>query len=76
MQDMYRLHIVRDLRAADMRRATNKRQARLAAHAHEARALQARRGAPAPVRRALGRSLIKLGERIAAEPALRPARSR
>jgi hypothetical protein len=70
MHDIYRLHIARDLRAADQRHA------RLAAHAREARALRASGGAPAPVRRALGRSLIKLGERIAAEPAPRPARSR
>ena len=64
------LHIARDYRAVD------ERSARLAAHAREAHELRAQTGAPAPGRRALGRSLIKLGERIAAEPVLRPVRSR
>jgi hypothetical protein len=31
---------------------------------------------PQPVRRAIGRSIIRIGERVAAEPSFRPARSR
>jgi hypothetical protein len=31
---------------------------------------------PRPIRRAIGRSIIRIGERVAAEPAFRPARSR
>ncbi len=69
MHDMFRLHIARDYRANDQR------QARLNARVREARALQASSAAPAPARRVLGRSLIRLGERIAAEPAFRSARS-
>jgi hypothetical protein len=66
--DIYGIEVARDLRASDVR------SARLAAHVREARAMQA--GADrAPIRRALGRSLIRLGERIAAEQVLRPARS-
>jgi hypothetical protein len=67
MHGLLQLHIARDLHADD------RRHARLAAHAREARALRA--DASSPARRAIGRSLIKLGERIASEPALRPARS-
>jgi hypothetical protein len=66
--DIYGIQVARDLRADDIR------SARLAAHVDEARAMRAR-GESAPIRRALGRSLIRLGERIAAEQVLRPARS-
>jgi hypothetical protein len=31
---------------------------------------------PQPIRRAIGRSIIRIGERVAAEPSFRPARSR
>jgi hypothetical protein len=64
---LYQLYVANELHAED------RRQARLAAHAREARALQRQRGWS--LRRSLGRSLIGLGERIAAEPALRPVRS-
>jgi hypothetical protein len=59
------------------------RAARFAAEAHEARnARAARRAAPADerrIRRAIGRSLVRIGARIAAEPGaerLQPAGSR
>jgi hypothetical protein len=64
---LYQLYVANELHAED------RRQARLATHARDARALRAQRGSP--LRRALGRSLIGIGERIAAEPVLRPARS-
>jgi hypothetical protein len=65
---LFQLNAARDLHVED------RRHTRSAAHAREAQAIRAASSSPA--RRALGRSLIKLGERIAAEPALRPVRSR
>jgi hypothetical protein len=42
-----------------------------------ARARSVRRAAPprAPIRRAVGRSIVRIGERVAAEPSFRPART-
>lgn len=76
MIDMYRLDYTRAQRADDqlrMRRAAQVREARQARAMRSGQDARARR--PAGARRAVGRSLIRLGERIAADPALRPARS-
>jgi hypothetical protein len=48
--------------------------ARVAQLRHEMEALQAHRSSR-PVRRWVGRQLVRLGRRLAAEPSLRPARS-
>jgi hypothetical protein len=45
-----------------------------AASARRARPSPAPR--PQPIRRAIGRSIIRIGERVAAEPSFRPARPR
>lgn len=62
----HRLRLARALREADHRSAHDARLARRAAGAHPPRS---------PLRRTLGRSLVRLGERLAAEPPLEPARS-
>ena len=65
-------------RNADIRlRLVNDRIAREHRHAAEARlADQARRRHRLPLRLRAARQLIQLGERLEAEPTLRPARSR
>lgn len=52
------------------------RRWQLAEAASARRARQTRRPQPQPIRRAIGRSIIRIGERVAAEPSFRPARSR
>lgn len=49
--------------------------ARVAAWGRERQALRAHRSDRRPVRRRLGRLLVRLGQHLAAEPSLRPARS-
>ncbi|HET7685893.1 MAG TPA: hypothetical protein VFM19_05795 [Candidatus Limnocylindria bacterium] len=49
--------------------------ARVAQWRHEREALRAYRSDRRPVRRWLGRLLVRLGLHLAAEPSLRPARS-
>ena len=61
-----RLRLAHALREADYRYADGVRLARLAAGTHPPRS---------PLRRTLGRSLVRLGERLAAEPPLEPSRS-
>jgi hypothetical protein len=60
--------IAREIRRWQIAEATGTRTAR-----------SARPGAPTqprpPIRRAVGRSIIAIGERVAAEPSFRPART-
>jgi len=46
--------------------------------AEVARARRAREASPIrpPIRRSVGRSIVRFGERVAAEPSIQPARSR
>jgi hypothetical protein len=60
-----RLRIARDRRQGDLKAAANERLLR----AHRAR--EAR-----PIRARIGRSVIRIGERLAAEPNLEPVRPR
>jgi hypothetical protein len=62
----YRLRRALEIRASDMRAAADARQAAFAANS----ALRE------PFRRALGRRFIAIGNRLAADPSLAPARSR
>jgi hypothetical protein len=38
--------------------------------------IRARQGRRQPIRRTIGRTMIRIGQRMAAEPSFRPARSR
>ncbi len=49
--------------------------ARVAQWCHESQALRAHRSDRRPVRRWVGRQLVRMGQRLAAEPSFRPARS-
>jgi len=49
--------------------------ARVAQLRNEIRALRIHRSNRRPVRRWVGRQLVRMGQRLAAEPSLRPARS-
>ena len=65
-QARYRLRIAHEIRRREI------------ADAAADRSMRTVPGRPAsqPVRRRLGRSIIRIGERLAAEPSIRPARSR
>lgn len=64
-QARYRLRIAHEIRRRDIADA---------AATHSVR--DAARRPSQPIRRALGRSIMRIGERLAAEPSIRPARSR
>ncbi len=64
-QAEYRLRLAHAHRERDLARAANARAVR--------ERLAARRP---PLRRIVGRSIIRLGERLASEPSLEPARPR
>ena len=59
--------------AAIRLRVANERAARLRLEASNHRLATANR---APIRRSIGHSIIRIGERLAAEPNRRPARTR
>jgi hypothetical protein len=52
------------------------RRWQMAEAASARRARQSPAPRPQPIRRAIGRSIIRIGERVAAEPSFRPARPR
>jgi hypothetical protein len=70
MQEQARISvwIAREIRRAQIAEASGTRSV--------ARARSARPGARQPIRRAVGRSIVRFGERIAAEPSIQPARIR
>ena len=84
IQDPTHRREVREMNATRMKMAVHAdRAARLAAEAQEVRNARATRRAPRAderrIRRAIGRSLVRIGARIAAEPGaerLQPAGSR
>ena len=61
----FQLQFVQDRHANDVRAAAN---ARLFGRSVDAR--------PQPLRRSIGRRIIAIGARVAAEPSIQPARSR
>lgn len=61
----YQLQYARDRHANDLQAAANARLIGRSARSH-----------PQPIRRAVGRLIIAIGARVAAEPSVQPARSR
>ena len=66
MQEQARISvwIAREIRRWEIADAARARRAREAAAPRQ------------PIRRVVGRSIVRIGERVAAEPSFRPARSR